>query len=164
MGILEGFAWSPLSDANQVADANQMAKRDQPAAPFQSKRDFSQAGNAKTNSLSGNDFINEENFKISNQSALPPYQEPKGHNLHNTTASTAFASSLLPQMDFRKFPRRLGYKSNTRQRFKDLGTNEPLKEVCTNSRSAALWHFILYYLIAVLVMIILLVFHAINLR
>nr|CEG05217.1 unnamed protein product [Fusarium clavum] len=164
MDILESTARSPSSDVDQVADANQMAKRDQPAAPVQSQRDFSQAGNAKTNNLPGNDFMNEEAFKTTNQSARPSNQESKGHNPHNTTASTIFPSSLLPKMDFCKFPGRLGDKLNPSQRFKDLDTNEPLKEVCSNSRSSALWHFIFFHLPAVLVTTTLLVLHATKIR
>ncbi|KAH7113671.1 hypothetical protein B0J13DRAFT_460701 [Dactylonectria estremocensis] len=67
-------------------------------------------------------------------------------------------------MHFHTFFGRLGHKLNPRQRFKDPDNDEPLKEVCSNSRSSALWHFILFHLPAILVTTILLVLHAKNMR
>ncbi|KAG7406293.1 hypothetical protein Forpe1208_v014510 [Fusarium oxysporum f. sp. rapae] len=47
---------------------------------------------------------------------------------------------------------------------KCVGNNEPLKKVCSNSRSSALWHFILFHLPAMLVTLTLLILHVTNIR
>ncbi|KAJ0130933.1 hypothetical protein HZ326_25976 [Fusarium oxysporum f. sp. albedinis] len=135
-----------------------------PVLELQSERNVSRATDVETNTIPGNSRMDEEDLQTTNESARPLYQESKRHAPCSKTAPTNFLRSLLPKTSFRLFFRRLGHKLNPYQRFKDINNDEPLKEVYSNSRSSALWHFILFHLPAVLVTIALLVLHIKKVR
>ncbi|RKK60878.1 hypothetical protein BFJ69_g17193 [Fusarium oxysporum] len=125
---------------------------------------LSQAADAEMDTLPGNGLMGEAGSQTTNQSIRFLYHEPKRHAPRSTTASTSFSRFLLSKMHFRMLPRSLGHKLDPSRRFKDLDNNEPLKEVCSNNRSSALWHFIIFHLPAVLVTTTLLVLHIKNIR
>lgn len=108
--------------------------------------------------------MDEVDLQATSQSAVPSYQESKKRAPHITTASMSFSSSIPPKMGSRTFLGRLGHKLNPCRRSKDVDNNEPLKEVCSNSRSSALWHFILFHLLVTVVTPTLLTLHVKNIH
>jgi hypothetical protein len=135
-----------------------------PILKLQSKRNFSRAADFEMDTIPGNGRMDESDLQTTNESTRPLYQESKRHAPYSKTVPTNLLSSLLSKTNFRISFRRLWHKLNLHQRFKDSNNYEPLKEVYSNSRSSAFWHFILFHLPAVLVTIALLVLHLRKVR
>ncbi|EXL39963.1 hypothetical protein FOCG_17465 [Fusarium oxysporum f. sp. radicis-lycopersici 26381] len=138
-----------------------MTRSDQQSAPGPLARKLSLRSDAAISTLPGNDLMDEVNLQATTQPALSPSQETKYGPQHITTASASFSGSIPPRPGPRTF---LGYKLNPCRRPTDVASGEPRKTVCSNNRSSALWHFILFHLPAMLVTSTLLTLHVINLH
>ncbi|RYC80739.1 hypothetical protein BFJ63_vAg16374 [Fusarium oxysporum f. sp. narcissi] len=108
--------------------------------------------------------MDEVDLQATTQPAPSPSQETKHRPQHITNASASFSGSVPLRPGPRTFLGRLGYKLNPCRRSKDVASGEPRKTVCSNNRSSALWHFVVFHLPAMLVTSALLTLHVINLH